>query len=451
MNSIIHAGIYPHPPIVVPEVGGGEEKKISATAAALEKLASRVKDSGADTLVIISPHGTVFRDAVSLLAEGELRGSLARFGAPSVDLRFTTDLEAVGAIGIEAGRQGIPTMPLDMKSAASFGVLPELDHGALVPLYFLDKAGVHLPIVHITFGLLTPGQLYKFGMAVTKALSSLNRRAAIVASGDLSHRLTLDAPAGFSPQGEKFDNRIVELIEAYDVPSILSLDQSLLDKAGECGYRSFLICFGMLDGYSISSEILSYEGPFGVGYLVADLSPHRELVNQPSAGESEHVRLARQTLETYVKTGKKIKLPADSPLTKQKAATFVSLKVDGQLRGCIGTLEPVRENIAGEIMENAISAGIHDPRFRPVTADELPTLTYSVDVLSEAEEVRGPADLDHRKYGVIVQSGHRRGVLLPDLEGVDTVEEQLSIALQKAGISPQEPYKIFRFLVQRYY
>ena len=213
----------------------------------------------------------------------------ARFGAPSVDLRFTTDLEAVGAIGIEAGRQGIPTMPLDMKSAASFGVLPELDHGALVPLYFLDKAGVHLPIVHITFGLLTPGQLYKFGMAVTKALSSLNRRAAIVASGDLSHRLTLDAPAGFSPQGEKFDNRIVELIEAYDVPSILSLDQSLLDKAGECGYRSFLICFGMLDGYSISSEILSYEGPFGVGYLVADLSPHRELVNQPSEIGRAHV------------------------------------------------------------------------------------------------------------------------------------------------------------------
>ncbi len=445
MNSIIQAGIYPHPPILVPEVGDGEEKKISATARAVEKMARRVKDSGADTLVIISPHGPSFRDAVSLLAEEEISGSLARFGAPSAAFRFKMDLKAIEDIGAEAKRQDIPAVILNKQRAASYGVLPELDHGALVPLYFLGKAGVNLPLIHITYGSLKPGRLYKFGMAVAKALSGLGRRAAVVASGDLSHRLTLDAPVGFSPEGEKFDRHIVDLIRKYDMPAILALDEDLLNEAGECGYRSFLICFGMLDGYRISPEIISYEGPFGVGYLVAELYPGKQ------SDSSEHVRLARQALETYVKTKKKINPPADSPLTRDKSATFVSLKIDGDLRGCIGTLEPVQENMALEIIENAISSGIYDPRFRPVSEAELPLLAYSVDVLSKPEEVSDPSELNPCEYGVIVQAGARRGVLLPDLEDVDTVDEQLSIVLQKAGISSFEPYKIYRFHVKRYF
>ena len=124
--------------------------------------------------------------------------------------------------------------------------------------------------------------------------------------------------------------------------------------------------------------------------------------------------------------------------------------MDGRLRGCIGTIEPLRESLAREIIENAISAGTADPRFSPVTAGELPHLSYSVDVLLTPEKISGKKELDPKRYGVIVESGRRRGLLLPDLEGVNTAEEQLAIALQKAGISPGEPYRLYRFLVRRY-
>ncbi|MDW7651093.1 MAG: AmmeMemoRadiSam system protein A [Bacillota bacterium] len=453
MRTIVHAGIYPHPPIIIPEVGGQDAGKAAATVAAMEELARRTKKSGADTLVLITPHGPVFQDAIALLASDRLEGSFNRFGFPDVEFQYHNDKHLLDAVEIEADRVGIRTAHIDKRSASAYGVQAELDHGALVPLYYLQKAGVKLPMIHITIGLLQPRQLFTFGKAVQSALVRLKRRAAVIASGDMSHRLSEDAPAGFSPAGEEFDRKLIKLLENYDVNAILSMNASLLEDAGECGFRSLSICLGILDGQSVQPEVVSYEAPFGVGYLVADLTPG--VIRKTSdvaagAEESKPVRLARKTLETFVRTGEIIPPPTDSPLANERAGAFVSLKIDGQLRGCIGTIEPVRENLASEIIENAISAGMYDPRFRPVTKEELPKLEYSVDVLSEAEEVCGPHELDAKKYGVIVQSGNKRGLLLPDLEGVDTVAEQLSIALQKAGIAPHETYRIFRFYVERY-
>jgi MEMO1 family protein len=205
---------------------------------------------------------------------------------------------------------------------------------------------------------------------------------------------------------------------------------------------------------SVQPEILSYEAPFGVGYLVADLTPGAARMVKDAAvarEENEYVSLARQTLETFVRTQEIIEPPVGSPLLNQRAGAFVSLKIDGQLRGCIGTIQATQASLAAEIIENAISAGYYDPRFPPVSREELDRLTYSVDVLSMPEAVSGPEELDPKQYGVIVESGSRRGLLLPDLEGVDTVEAQLAIALQKAGIAPHEKYRIFRFLVTRYH
>lgn len=453
MNVIVHAGLYPHPPIVIPEIGGREGVKTAATLNAMREMAARVKQSGADLLVVITPHGPVFHDAVAMLSGDTLSGSFTRFGFPGISLSFKNARQVLDVIELEADRAGVRTVLIDNRSAAAYGVRNELDHGALVPLYFLQQAGVKLPLVHITFGMLPAKKLFAFGQAVQKALLRLRRKAAVIASGDLSHRLTEDAPAGFNPAGEEFDRKLLQLLEGFEVSSILSINPKLLDEAGECGYRSLLICLGMLDGFPVQPEILSYEAPFGVGYLTADLTPaaaRKEREAAASREESEHVKLARKTLETFVRTGKVMEPPADSPLTEEKAGAFVSLKISGQLRGCIGTIEPVQNNLAEEIAENAISAGQYDPRFRPVTEEELPLLEYSVDVLSPAEEVSGPGELDHKKYGVIVESGRRRGLLLPDLEGVDSVEEQLAIALQKAGIAPQESYRIFRFRVDRY-
>lgn len=161
-------------------------------------------------------------------------------------------------------------------------------------------------------------------------------------------------------------------------------------------------------------------------------------------------KLAKNTVEVYVRNGR---LPQPTELTpemKERAGVFVSIKKHGALRGCIGTFEPTQPNVAQEVIHNAVSSAMNDPRFLPVTPEELPDLIYSVDVLTRPVPVQSENELDPRRYGVIVQSGARRGLLLPDLEGVDTVEKQLQICRQKAGIGPDEPVKLYRFEVRRY-
>ena len=161
-------------------------------------------------------------------------------------------------------------------------------------------------------------------------------------------------------------------------------------------------------------------------------------------------RLARETVENYVREGT-LPRPAElTPEMREKAGVFVTLKKHGQLRGCIGTFEPTQRNVAEEIISNAVSSSTRDPRFLPVTAEELPDVTYSVDVLTRPVPVESEEQLDSKKYGVIVESGGRRGLLLPDLEGVDTVEHQIDICRQKAGIFPDDPVKLYRFEVRRY-
>jgi len=218
---------------------------------------------------------------------------------------------------------------------------------------------------------------------------------------------------------------------------------------------------------NVKSELLSYEGPFGVGYAVAAFTPEgtnesrafdvlyqraeRERLGTVRAGEDAFVRLARQTIEAFVRSGEMPELPDDLPEEmKARAGVFVSLKIAGKLRGCIGTISAATENIASEIKKNAISACSEDPRFDPVRADELERITYSVDVLGSAERIDSVEQLDAKRYGVIVTSGYRKGLLLPNLEGVDTVEEQLKIAKRKAGIPDYERCRMERFEVVRH-
>ena len=224
---------------------------------------------------------------------------------------------------------------------------------------------------------------------------------------------------------------------------------------------------GALDGTKVDVDVLSYEGPFGVGYMVTTLIPtgrerdslleqlfhdRKAKVDSRRAGESQFVALARQALESYVSDGKKLLPDTDgAPELQEKAGVFVSLKKHGELRGCIGTILPTTRDVAHEIVNNAISAGTGDPRFEPVEPDELQDLVYSVDILKTPESIDGMDQLDVKRYGVIVRSGHRSGLLLPNLEGVNTVEQQVAIARQKAGLSPDEPVQLERFEVIRYY
>jgi AmmeMemoRadiSam system protein A len=177
----------------------------------------------------------------------------------------------------------------------------------------------------------------------------------------------------------------------------------------------------------------------------------RAEIMSDSPAEYSLQEVAKKAVEEYVRSGKHLPVPIPVPQElNRRAGAFVCLKKGGELRGCIGTIEPTRDTLLHEVLQNAVSAAVEDPRFYPVRAEELEELEYSVDVLDEPELAISLEELDPKVYGVIVESGYKRGVLLPDLEGVDTVEEQLSIAMRKAGITSNEPVVVYKFKVTRH-
>lgn len=465
--SVVFCGVCPHPPIAVPEVGHEESKIVIATQQALTELGERIKQSGAEAVVIISPHAPVFQNVVAINTTPVLTGDLTGFGANNLTFNLDNDQLLASGIAKQSTNLGLEVINLDQEAEKNYHISLRLDHGVAVPLYFLRKAGVDLPLVHVAMAVAPTEKLYLFGVAVRQATRVLGRKVALLASGDLSHGLTADAPSGYLPRGAEFDEELVDLLSTQDVEGLLRMEPALVQEAGECGYRSIVMMLGGLDGYSFQSEILSYEGPFGVGYLVAALKPeqedkassimarleleHNQEIAQRRIDESFLVRVARETLERHVKgEPQPIFLSVPEEFKGKKAGAFVSIKKRGNLRGCIGTIQPTKSSVLEEVIANAISAGIHDSRFQPVEQVELGELEYSVDVLQQPEAVSSLQELDSQKYGVIVQSGDRSGLLLPNIEGVDTVEEQVDIARRKAGIMPNEPVRLERFEVLRY-
>ena len=308
----------------------------------------------------------------------------------------------------------------------------------------------------------------RFGQCIRQAIERVGRPVAFIASGDLSHRLKLEAPAGYNPQAHLFDEEVVYAIRSGATERIVDLDRELRRMAGECGYRSMLVAIGVAHELEPSCEVISYEAPFGVGYLVAQLlnagsaAGSADIPSAQRAARAQSVvsqtgaelpALARAVVETFVKEGKVISTPAEpSELLTQRAGCFVSIKTRaGELRGCIGTIEPAKNTLAEEVILNAISAATRDPRFAPVREDELPGLKYSVDVLSPPEPVKLD-DLDPKVYGVIVEdkNGVRRGLLLPNLRGIETTAKQVEIASRKAGITAGDEIKLWRFRADRY-
>ena len=459
--SILAAYVLPHPPLILPEVGRGEEKKIQLTVNAYERAMKEAAEQKPDTVIIASPHTVMYADYFHIAPGEEAEGSFAQFGAEGVTVAARYDTVLAKEIEMEAGEIGIEAGPVGGRNAA-------LDHAVMIPLHFLHAHTRDFRVVRLGISGLSPLDHYNFGKCVARAVNTLGRRAVFIASGDLSHKLTPEGPYGFAPEGPRFDKACMKYLEEGDFLKLLRMDRALYEPAAECGLRTFWMMAGALDGQALKIKKLSYQGPFGVGYGVVSLRVTREDVRRSfaehyemlerraqeerRAAEDEYVRLARHAIETIVTTGKLPERPANLPSEMaERAGVFVSLKKDGELRGCIGTFEPTAKNIAEEILQNAASAALRDPRFPPVKKEELDALVYSVDVLTEPELVAGADALDVKKYGVIVEYRARKGLLLPDLAGVDTVEEQLRIARQKGGIPDDAPISIWRFTVERHH
>ena len=465
--SVIAGWLVPHPPLIFPEVGLGKQNQISATVAAYKRFGEEIAGAAPDTVVILSPHAQMYADYFHISPGSGAHGDMRRFGAGKVDIEAAYDEEFVRALEFACQATGFPAGTDGERDRA-------LDHGTSIPVRFINDAydgrGAAPLYVRIGVAGLPLATHYRFGELIEETAKHLGRRAIVIASGDLSHKLDDEGPYGYAAEGPEFDRTICGICEDADFSRLFSMDGAFCEKAGECGHRPLTVMAGALDRKALSSGLYSYEGPFGVGYGIARFSVtgedegrayldqylenERDLAEARNRNESPHVALARRTVESYVKTGLIYKAAEALPegLKEGRAGVFVSIKKQGQLRGCIGTISPVTGCIGEEIRGNAVSAATRDPRFEAIAEDELPFLEYSVDVLAPAEPVESADALDPARYGVIVSLGSRRGLLLPDLEGIDDAEEQIGIAMQKAGIAEKDRarVKLERFEVLRY-
>lgn len=456
------AFMVPHPPLIIPEVGRGKEQKIQNTIDAYHEAGLKIGHLRPETIILLSPHQIMYADYFHISPGRWAKGDFGQFGAGKVKMEVSYDTEFVDKLCEMAKEADFPAGTLGERDR-------RLDHGTLVPLYFVNKywKGYHLVRVGLSGLALTDH--YELGRMIRETANVLDKNVVIIASGDLSHRLKEDGPYGYQEEGPEYDRRIMEVMGRGDFGELLEFSGDFCEKAGECGHRSFTIMAGALDRTKVTVNRLSYEGTFGVGYGICtyvtcgqDLQRNfkdqyeekeKKRILELRQREDEYVQLARQAIEEYVRTGQKIQVTEGIPrqMCDYRAGVFVSIKKEGRLRGCIGTIQAVWQSIAEEIIENAISAASRDPRFLPVKTEELDWLTVSVDVLGDTEKIDSPDKLDVRRYGVVVTKGYKRGLLLPNLEGVDTVEEQIAIAKQKAGIGEHDKVELERFEVVRHH
>lgn len=454
--SLKAAFMVPHPPLIVEEIGNGREQDIIKTKEAYERVAKEIEDINPDTIIISSPHTKLYSDGFYISGGDITKGSFKNFGAEQVSFEEKIDNELVEKI--------------EKTNNEKYKILMakrddiELDHGTMVPLYFIRKRNKTSKIIVIGLSGVSLIEHYKFGMLLQEVINNSNKNIVYIASGDLSHRLKEYGPYGYIEEGPIYDKKIMEVCRNARFLELLKFNNTLLEKAAECGHKSFTIMAGVMDKEEVDSKEYSYEDMTGVGYGICSFYPTGENkerdfstqylkeIEESVQSTDELVNLARNTIEKYIINDEINTIPetASDYITNNKAGVFVSIHKFGELRGCIGTFSPTRESIAEEIIRNAIAASTEDPRFNRITEDELKYLEINVDVLNEPVKIESIDELDIKKYGIIVYSGYKRGLLLPDIEGVDTVEKQIDIAMRKGNITKDEEIEIEKFEVVRH-
>lgn len=378
---------------------------------------SRVKFK--DTFIIIGPNHTGNGVPLSIMTEGTWQTPLGN-----------VDIDTELAKKILASSQYLQEDSL----------AHQFEHSVEVQLPFLQYFKPDIKFVPIVLGGDGAEAYKELGRAIAKAIQETKKEAVIIASSDMTH---------YEPDelARRKDKEAIEAILNLDADELLKRVKDL--DISMCGYAPAVAMITAARELGASrAELVKYQTS---GDVVGDYMSVVGYAGIIVAPMSPLARLAKETVETYVKEGRTPKVKELTPEMKEKAGVFVSLhKRGGGLRGCIGTFEPTQKNVAEEIMANAVSSSTRDPRFFPVTPEELKDLEYSVDVLTKPVPVADQKTLDPRKYGVIVECGWRRGLLLPDLEGVDTVQQQISICCEKGGIAPGEPLKLYGFEVKRY-
>ena len=453
--SLIKSYIVPHPPMIIPEVGKGSENQIIDTIESYNEIAKEISNINPETIIISSPHAPTYSDYFHISNGNTIEGNLKEFNAPNISFKEELDTELIDEIEKISNKYKFP---------AGRGEDVKLDHASIVPLYFIRKYLPKCKIIVLGFSFLPLIDNYRMGMIIKEAIDNLDRKVVYIASGDLSHKLQEYGPYGFVEEGPIYDKRIMDVCFNTRFNELLEFSESFLEKASECGHRSFTIMAGLYDSLNVESKFYSHEDITGVGYGIISFTPKdkndsRSFYKQYLSREKdrvisidEYVNLAKKTISEYIKNNTVIEIPYNTSkeLLNKQSGVFVSIHKFNMLRGCIGTFLPTTNNIAEEIIRNAIEACSNDPRFNKIEENELDYLEINVDVLSTPEDIDNINLLNPKKYGIIVTSGYKKGLLLPDLEGIDTIEKQISIAKKKAGIDDLDNIKIQRFEVTRH-
>ncbi len=435
-SPIALAVLMPHAPVLVEPVGGRRVREVAGTVSAMRKVARRALEANPTAIVLISPHSPRKHGQFGLWSGPVLEGSFDQFGAPETVVRLPNAVELSQEIAARITERHqaiweIPSRPLD--------------HGALVPLWFLSEAGWDGPTVVISLNYPHEGGLYELGGAIADAALARQERIVVIASGDMSHALQPGAPCGFHPRAQEFDNQFIELLQAGRFPETGELDSELQELACEDVVDSTLIAGASAGWKSDGHEVLNYEGPFGVGYGVAVLFDAHMLPPADSGGSLP--RIARQSIESSFRGQNTApKAPAQGYLA-QRHGVFVTLHHrDGSLRGCVGTLHPKSNSVVEETWRMAREAAFSDGRFSPVKSKELADLRFEVSVIRDMEPVDSPEDLDPARYGILLTTPDgRRATLLPGIPEITSVEEQIRIARRKGHFGADESIRIQRF------
>lgn len=383
-------------------------------AAAISKIEFK------DTFIIMGPNHTGRGKPLSIMTEGRWKTPL---GEVEIDCELGKRILAISS------------------HLEEDNVAHQYEHSIEVQLPFLQYFKKDIRIVPIILAY-SSGAIYKeIGKELAKAVKELNKEVIIIASSDMTH---------YEPQesARRKDDKAIKAILDLDEDELLKRVDEL--KISMCGYAPVVSLISAAKELGVTgAELVKYQTSGDTAGDYTSVVGYAGIIIK-GIEMSPLVRLAKKTVEVYVKEGKILQPEKLTPEMKQRAGVFVSIHKFGGLRGCIGTFEPVEKNVAEEIIANAVSSATKDPRFLPVASNELNDLSYSIDVLTAPEPIESKDQLDPKKYGVIVEAGFRRGLLLPDLEGVDTAEQQIDICRQKAGIVPGGPIKLYRFAVKRY-
>lgn len=465
MGNILGYFFLPHPPAAIPQVGGRTTKKLNDTIAGLERAAQSIASLKPDTIIVVSSHGPCFSDQFYMPSQGRISGDFSAFGCKNLILGFDNNIALAKTISNHAKNNGINAGFVDDLTMKQLRIPYDLDHGTTVPLWFIQQHYTNFKVVPICTSGKNGKEHYRFGILLREAILQSNCNAVVIASGDLSHRLSDTNPAGYDEAGELFDKSIRKMLLAENPKGFLNIDPKIKEKADQCALDAYRVVLGTLDGFAFLPRILSYEAPMGIGYLTAELTRGKAkesaftqfLVEEETRNKERMaqapiaIRLAQTAIEQYLNGEKDFTLLPELPenLTQNQGGVFVTLTNDGQLRGCLGSIRATHLTLAEEIMNSAVCAA-KDPLFAPIRPDELKDLTITVDILDDPEEVTDRNDLDPKTYGIIVENRGKIAVMLPNEIGIETVEDQIKTARAKAGIHPWHRLKIQRFTTTRY-